>query len=248
MHGPCIDREDFKKGIEKYPCCQFYLGSSTSTKWKKIKHWDYKEGFRYYIHCPLNLNLAKESNTWHSEILGKVYREIKATPGSAVLHIGTLGTLERVATRLNDLPCPPTLNPRTLLLENSAGQGSSLGRSYKELRKLFEMIDYKNKIGLCIDTQHSFAAGLSTFSSHESVVKFWDKINSIAKIPMIHLNDSQVEFKTGKDRHAPLAEGWIWKDDLSGLETLLQLAIENDVDLISETGNYLQDREVLGLQ
>ena len=244
MYGPHIDRDEFTSELT-CSCCQFYLNGSTGKSWKSIKHWDYPEDFHYYTHCPVNLNLAKEANFSAHKTLIKILKEIKDTPGSAVLHIGTLGTIELVAERINSITIPQTQNVKTLLLENSAGQGSYLGRNYRELRKLFEAIDDKSRIGLCIDTQHSFASGLCSFKNEASVDKLFDKLQDIAIVPMIHLNDSETEFRSLKDRHAPLGTGYIWGTCTESLKYLLERCTEKNIDLICETKKFAKDQKIV---
>jgi deoxyribonuclease-4 len=177
------------------------------------------------------------------QLIQKELVQLEGVPCSCVLHIGKVGTLETVCQHLNDLHITRSefeRSPYPLLMECSAGQGTELGKNWPELRKLFEGID-TNKIGLCMDTQHAFAAGLSDFGSHESVVKFFEEAESIAPggVSLIHLNDSKVEFGRRVDRHANIGQGHIWsgKEKEEGLQSLIQYCFEKGIDMILETPN-----------
>lgn len=248
MYGPHVSREAFDNAeIGDVHCCQFYLNGNLMKQnpWRPLEHWDYPEDFHYYIHAPVNLNLAKSSNTGHLKVLKKILNEVEDTPGTVVIHIGTLGTVEMVAERLNSLKIPNSLSSKTLVLENSAGQGNHVGKNFKELRKLFEALDDKSKIGLCIDTQHSFGSGLCDFSTKKVINKFFDKLDDIAEIPVLHLNDSKVDFESHKDSHEVLGKGKIWGESTDTLKYLLKISAERELDLICETTKFERSRKLV---
>jgi deoxyribonuclease-4 len=178
---------------------------------------------------------------------------VAGLPAACVLHIGKVGTIETVASHINDLMMSGHLPlstssrvPFHLLLEIAAGQGTELGRNWEEIRHLYEALD-RTRIGLCVDTQHAFASGMCKFETHEDVVKLFDMANYIAPkgISMIHLNDSARPFGSRVDRHAPLREGHIWSASDEGLVALLDRAKEYGMDLITETSNPIQDNIIV---
>src|SRR5690606_22896129 len=132
--------------------------------------------------------------------------------------------------------------PFHLLLEIAAGQGSELGRSWEEIRHLYEALDY-TRVGLCVDTQHAFASGMCSFQTHEDVVKLFDAANGIAPkgISMIHLNDSTKPFGSQVDRHASLRNGYIWSESDEGLKSLIKISKSYGMDLVSETDDPVSD-------
>lgn len=221
-----------------------------------------------YVHAPLVTNLAKDITDAKSlDITNKSIKviceslwEIRDLPAAYVLHIGRTtehGSLQNVAERINAIKSHGFIMrkhhdrmPYNLLLENAAGQGTELGVDIDQLRKLYEAVDY-TQVGLCIDTQHSFGAGLCDFSSHESVVKLFDSIESVtnAGISMLHLNDSCVPFGKRVDRHAPLMTGHIWSDSAhhEGLKSLLYLATEKQIDLVTETSDSVSDARIVDM-
>lgn len=204
-----------------------------------------------YVHCPFNANLAKKNCRDSIDIVSSQLDIVKGLPAACVLHVGKVGTLENVAQRINEIQTNGHLGvsesktvPYQLLLEVAAGQGTELGTTTEELRKLYEGID-KSRVGFCMDTQHAFAAGMCKFDTHENVVKLFDSIDAIVPngISLIHLNDSEKSFASRVDRHAPLREGYIWSvsENLPGLQSLLTISRDRAIDIVSETSNPYSD-------
>jgi len=135
-------------------------------------------------------------------------------------------------------------NEKQLLLENSSGNGTKLGKTWEEYRKIYEGID-SNTIGFCLDTQHIFGAGQTDFEDHESVVKMFDEcIDAYGRNPdAIHLNDSKVEHNSLKDRHQNIGEGYIWHQNDESLKSLLNYCYDNDIDVVLETPDQAGDIE-----
>lgn len=101
-------------------------------------------------------------------------------------------------------------------LENTAGAGSTLGRSFEELGSLRAMILEQtacpdSRIGYCIDTCHAHAAGydISTRAGGDAMLGFLDSLCGIANVRVLHLNDSKAPAASNKDRHAHIGEGTI---------------------------------------
>jgi|SRR6516165_1246939 deoxyribonuclease-4 len=233
MLGPCTSRND----DGNYCCCQFYLNGNLGLKWKRLE----KRDNCFFVHAPLNLNLAKPDNDYMTKILDNMLNEIYPNKSSLVLHVGKVGSWEMVTERLNEIKIQSSLLSKSLLLENAAGQGSEIGRKSFELRRIFEALDNTNNIGVCLDTQHAFAGGLASFKDHESVVRLFEKIESFTKIGLIHLNDSKTDYKSHVDRHAPLGQGKIWSENTGSLKTITEYCQERNIYLISETGDYFND-------
>jgi deoxyribonuclease IV len=97
-----------------------------------------------------------------------------------------------------------------LILENCAGQGGTIGEKFEELELILNRIGDKSKIGICLDTQHAFAAGYKM----STVIDEFDHIIGLKRLSVIHLNDSLVDFASHKDRHANLGEGLIGLDNI----------------------------------
>ena len=163
-------------------CCQLYLGNylsyncRTLSKEDKEQTLEYceKHGCSFYVHCPLIANLAKVDSHDSVRVVSKELDNIADLPCACVLHVGKVGSIEQVAANIDDIITAGFIEhssfervPYKLLLETAAGQGSELGRNWEEMRHLYEGID-KTRIGICLDTQHAFAAGMCSFADHES--------------------------------------------------------------------------------
>ncbi len=98
-----------------------------------------------------------------------------------------------------------------VLLENSAGAGSSLCRSIEELAALRQACGSEPRIGVCLDTQHLWASGTeySEPSGVESVVRLVRELIGMENLRLLHLNDSKVALGAGRDRHENLGAGHI---------------------------------------
>ncbi len=133
-----------------------------------------------------------------------------------------------------------------LLLENAAGSGGTIGSTLEELTWLVQSVRKKAEIGLCIDSQHLFAAGYD-FSTQSLAEDLAEKIlRNIGRPDVVHLNDSKVPLGKGTDRHANLGEGFI---GLSGLRNLMSQDVFADTNVILEVpgdgdGPRLEDVEV----
>lgn len=99
----------------------------------------------------------------------------------------------------------------TVLLENTAGQGTNLGSTFEELAEIMEKSKYPERLGICFDTCHAFAAG-HDFRTPETYKSFFERVDTLAgldKIKFFHLNDSLNTFGSRKDRHTHIGRGEI---------------------------------------
>lgn len=96
---------------------------------------------------------------------------------------------------------------------------------------------HSNKIGCCIDTAHLWAAGIDLQNNAEQWINtFYNNINK--NIPLLlHLNDNEFDLGSGKDKHAIIGEGKIWKKNKRGAELFITWAISNDIPIILERNN-----------
>ncbi|EPZ34633.1 Xylose isomerase-like, TIM barrel domain-containing protein [Rozella allomycis CSF55] len=92
-----------------------------------------------------------------------------------------------------------------------AGQGNVVGSKFEELKDIIELVENKDRIGVCLDTCHMFAAGydVRTSESFDKVMKNFDSIVGLKYLKAMHLNDSKSELGSGKDRHEFLGKGLI---------------------------------------
>ncbi len=129
-------------------------------------------------------------------------------PG-AHLGIGEERGLRKVADSLLRLFDRHSDGKVRILLETTAGQGSSLGHKFEHLAKILDMIDYTDRMGVCVDTCHIFAAGydIRTRSGYMRTFKEFDDAIGYGKLFAFHLNDSKREYGCKVDRHAHIGEG-----------------------------------------
>jgi deoxyribonuclease-4 len=96
-----------------------------------------------------------------------------------------------------------------LLLENTAGAGNTLGRSFEELRSLVDMAGGDKRIGICLDSCHMLASGfdIRTADKLTEVIDRCSKLLGLRRLRCLHLNDSQAPLGSNRDRHAPPGDG-----------------------------------------
>jgi deoxyribonuclease-4 len=96
-----------------------------------------------------------------------------------------------------------------VLLENTAGTGTSLGSTFEELAALREAIgeSVRHRIAFCADTCHLYSAGYDLVGAYESVWRRWEKTIGFALLHCLHLNDSMTPFGSRRDRHQLVGEG-----------------------------------------
>ena len=105
----------------------------------------------------------------------------------------------------------------TVLLETMSGKGTEMGRNFEELRQILDLVEKKNKMGLCLDTCHVWDGGYDIVNDLDGVLEEFDRIIGLEKLKAIHLNDSLNDLGSHKDRHARIGEGRI------GLEALVRV-------------------------
>ncbi len=98
-----------------------------------------------------------------------------------------------------------------LLLENTAGAGNTLGRSFEELRELVELGGGHRRLGICLDSCHMLASGfdITTADKLTAVIDDCTKLLGKSRLRCLHMNDSQAPLGSNRDRHAPPGDGEI---------------------------------------
>ena len=153
-------------------------------------------------------------------------------PGSHLKRIDEEGSLRRIAESINMALDRST--GVTAVLENTAGQGSNLGFKFEHLAYIIDRIEDKSRVGVCLDTCHSFAAGydLRTREACDATFAEFDRIVGFKYLRGMHLNDAMRPLGSHIDRHSPLGEGEI------GWECFRYSASDerfNDIPLVLET-------------
>ena len=137
-----------------------------------------------------------------------------------VLHPGAYTTssiqlgIARVVSGLDEAFGQTSELTTKCLLETTAGQGSSLGWRFEELGEMMSRSRHPNRLAICVDTCHVFAAGypLTSPADYKATMNELDSIVGISAIAAIHLNDSKRELGSRVDRHEHIGEGCIGRD------------------------------------
>ena len=129
--------------------------------------------------------------------------------------------------------------PVYVALETMAGKGSEIGRSFEELKAIYDGCDHPEKLRVCFDTCHVNDAGYDIVNHYEDVMKEFDEVIGLDQIAVFHINDSKNELGAHKDRHENFGKGHL------GVEALLQVISDprfENVPKILETP-YIKDPE-----
>ena len=99
--------------------------------------------------------------------------------------------------------------PTRVLLELTAGSGTSVGATFENLQTIIEGIGkgQRHRIGVCFDTCHAYSAGYDLVGDYDSVWAAFDRIIGLDRLGLIHMNDSKHPFDSRKDRHEAIGEG-----------------------------------------
>lgn len=131
-----------------------------------------------------------------------------------VLHPGSGTTdqaLQHIGMQINKVIEQTNHTTVTILVETMAGQGKSAGSNFEQLAMILNQIDQKQRIGICFDTCHVFAAGydFTTIKGYQDVMKKFDEVIGIAYLKALHMNDSKKELNSRVDRHENIGQGAI---------------------------------------
>lgn len=173
-------------------------------------------------HAPYTLNVcaAKENlrdfarNTFSDDL-----KRMEATPGNYYnfhpgSHVGQgieVG-IQKIAEVLNAVLTEEQTT--TVLLETMAGKGSEVGSHFQELRAIMDLVEKRDKLGICLDTCHVWDGGYDIINDLDGVLTEFDRIIGLDHLKAIHLNDSLNPLGSHKDRHARIGEGQIGLDAL----------------------------------
>jgi len=119
--------------------------------------------------------------------------------------------VDRIASGINTVfDSLSEVNTR-LLLETTAGQGSSVGHTFEQIASIMEQIENKSLVGVCLDTCHIFAAGydIRDQKSYTKTIDCFNDVIGLSNLYLIHLNDSKKVFASKVDRHDHIGEGYI---------------------------------------
>ena len=159
---------------------------------------------------------------------GNVYN---VHPGSHVGQ-GAEEGIRRTAELLNDVLTPAQTT--AVLIETMSGHGSEIGGTFEQVAELLSRIRRTDKLGVCIDTCHLFAAGYDVKDDLDGVLAAFDRAVGLQWLRALHVNDSLFPLGSRKDRHARVGEGFI---GLEALKRIVRHEALTGLPMILETPN-----------
>ena len=176
-------------------------------------------------HAPYTLNpcaVDPRVQEFANLVMADDLRRMEAFPGNLYnfhpgSHVGQgpAAGVEKTAALLNALLGADM--PTTVLVETMAGQGSEIGGTFQQVGEILHRANRQEKVGVCLDTCHVFAAGYDIVNDLEGVLEAFDRHIGMGRLKALHINDSLFPLGSHKDRHAPIGKGCI------GLDALLHL-------------------------
>jgi deoxyribonuclease-4 len=153
-------------------------------------------------------------------------------PGSHLKQMGEEECLDAIAENMNR--ALERTHGVSLVLENTAGQGSNLGWRFEHLAHIIDKIDDKSRVGVCIDTCHMFTAGydIRTKEAYDASWAEFEKVIGFNYLMGMHINDSKPELGSHVDRHDSIGKG---KIGLDAFRFIMNDKRMDDIPLILET-------------
>jgi deoxyribonuclease-4 len=133
-------------------------------------------------------------------------------PGSH-MGAGEQQGIKRIAESLNIIHDQTRGYRVKSVLETTAGQGTSIGYRFEHLKEIIDLVDDRDRMTVCVDTCHVFAAGydISTEDGYKATFDEFDRIIGLDRLVAFHINDSKREFNSRVDRHEHIGKGTIGK-------------------------------------
>lgn len=128
-------------------------------------------------------------------------------PGSHLNKISIEECLDLIAESIN-ITLDKTKGV-TAVIENTAGQGSNVGSEFWHLKYIIDRVEDKSRVGVCLDTCHTFAAGYDFLTDYDTIFEEFEEIVGFQYLRGMHLNDSKKELGSHVDRHDSLGKGLI---------------------------------------
>lgn len=213
-----------------------YTGAPQNTRRKEIKDLNIEAGWVYakqagireiVVHAPYIINLANTVKPETFELAVQfLEKEIRRTAAMRshilVLHPGSTldaGAEAGIAQTVRGLNMVLDENEDEVFiaLETMAGKGSEIGRTFEEIKAIYDGVNKKERLRVCFDTCHVNDAGYDLVHDYDGVFKHFDQVIGLDQIAVFHINDSLNPLGAHKDRHANIGQGTI------GFETLHRL-------------------------
>lgn len=193
-------------------------------------------------HAPYTMNLcaAKENvRNFSMEMFQDDLKRMDYLPGNYYnfhpgSHVGQGAEqgIEMIAEALNGALFEEQTT--TVLLETMAGKGSEVGRSFEELRRIIDLVDLDDKLGVCLDTCHIWDGGYDVVDHLDDVLNGFDQVIGLDRLKAIHLNDSMNPLGAHKDRHEKIGQGHL---GLEAITRIINHPALKELPFILETPN-----------
>lgn len=199
--------------------------------------------FPCFLHLPYLPNLAAVKKELYIKSINSLREDLQRAETLGIpfliVHVGnrvSLGeeeAIRKVVGGINE-SLHKVPNQVTILLENTAGQGTELGSHFSQLGKILYGVKNKKRIGICLDTAHAFEAGynLSTKKGLDETLKEFDRLIGLKYLQLLHLNDSKTPLASHSDRHWHIGKGYI---GLKGFKNIVNHPLLNHLPGIMET-------------
>lgn len=174
-----------------------------------------------FTHASYLINLATTNPDFHRKSIAAMIDELdraeRLSIGAVVLHPGAhMGAgpdsgIDQIVRSFDEIHAALPNHKVITLLETAAGQGSCLGCTFEELGQIVKLVDNPERLAVCVDTCHIFAAGhdIRTRDGYEKTVEDIEKHVGIQRVALFHLNDSKKPLGSRVDRHEHIGDGQI---------------------------------------
>ena len=196
-----------------------------------------------FLHMPYLPNIASSKSKFYKRSIQSIAIDLQRAEQLGaqylIIHIGHRmessedEAIQAVSQGINQA-FEKAKNSVTLLMENTAGQGTEIGYNFDQIKKIIEGVVENGRLGVCLDTAHTFEAGydLSNKEGMEKTLEQFDKMVGLKRLHLIHLNDSKTPLGSRKDRHWHIGEGCI---GLEGFRHLINHPLLKHLPGIMET-------------
>ncbi|HUL36248.1 MAG TPA: deoxyribonuclease IV [Thermodesulfobacteriota bacterium] len=196
-----------------------------------------------FVHLPYLANIASSKSKFYKRSVQSIATDLQRAEHLGahylIIHIGhrmdsSVDQAIEAVSRGIDQAFEKVKNGVILLLENTAGQGTEVGDTFDQIKKIIEGVSERERIGVCLDTAHSFEAGydLSTKVGIERTLEDFDRTIGLKRLHLLHLNDSKTPLGSRRDRHWHIGEGHI---GLEGFRCLVNHPLLSHLPGIMET-------------
>lgn len=156
-----------------------------------------------------------------------------------------------IAEAINEAHKDPRTGDVIPVLETMASRGNTIGGTFEDIAEIIDLVENKDRIGVCIDTCHVFAAGydLRTPETFAEVMQSFDEVVGLKYLKALHVNDSKAPFRSHRDLHARIGTGYLGLRAFHNLvndERLhgLPMILETPIDVVGEDGKKVEDKSV----